>query len=250
MGKVSPVPTRPSVCPRAPTRWPRRAVSVQVERKESPQDPVMDQRRRGQAPDPTQPQVASDGGMRAQPLRLSSSTSSSSGTRCSCSARFEERAAVAAGGTREDRGGDAARAARSSWASDGGRAALGAVPSGSPTPPSDPSRCSASASASASSCAMRVAASSWVNRPPAWRWVSPRGPRASRKSLCPAPSTRASRSRSCRAVAGGPEGWPNAMRKGGAARTGSAAASPEVHDCRGGVPCLRPPGRRRSTRWC
>jgi len=58
---------------------------------------------------------------------------------------------------------------------------------------------------------MSSVTSSWVNRPPAWRWLSPSGPRASLNPLWPAASTSAVSSRSWRAVAGGPDGWPKAM---------------------------------------
>src|SRR5688500_8635423 len=58
---------------------------------------------------------------------------------------------------------------------------------------------------------MNASASSRVNFPAAWRWVKPIGPRASRKSVWPASSSRASRSCTCLCDAGGPLVCPKAM---------------------------------------
>ena len=58
---------------------------------------------------------------------------------------------------------------------------------------------------------MKASASARVNFPPAWRWLKPMGPRASRKSLWPAACRRANSSLIICMGAGGPEGWPNAM---------------------------------------
>jgi len=57
----------------------------------------------------------------------------------------------------------------------------------------------------------RTSASVRVNFPAAWRCVKPIGPRASRKSLCPASCNRVSSSCTCLAEAGGPCCCPNAM---------------------------------------
>ena len=63
----------------------------------------------------------------------------------------------------------------------------------------------------ASSWAMNAAASSRVNLPAAWRWVNPIGPRASRKSVCPASWSSVRSLSTSRRDAGGPDGCPNAM---------------------------------------
>jgi hypothetical protein len=69
---------------------------------------------------------------------------------------------------------------------------------------------------------MNVAASSQVNLPAAWRWVKPIGPRASRKSVWPAWWRRATSSRTCLAVAGGPDGCPNGMAEVSSKGNGTA----------------------------
>jgi hypothetical protein len=84
---------------------------------------------------------------------------------------------------------------------------------------------------------MNSSASSRVNLPFAWRCVNPIGPRASRKSECPAACSSSVSSRSWLCVAGGPDACPNAMRsvshwwlivRAGGRTTGIEGGRPEV----------------------